>query len=120
MGCETLGLIWTSLLDKLSRNATPNLVSAYLSIGENQCSGCHYSTFTYVCAIKYGATHTNKATFTKRTGMHSGIMTDCNVILKDGRTSGISDVYHSAILHIAAVSHSDRSHIASHHSVKPH
>ena len=54
MGCKTLSLIWTSLLDKLSRNAAPNFMSTYLGIGKNQCSGSHYSmmnTYLYLTKV---------------------------------------------------------------------
>lgn len=120
MSGKTLCLIRASLFDELRWYTAPDFMRTYFRVGKNQRSSRNYSAFTYIRTIKHGAAHTYKASFTERAGMHCSVMTDGDIILKDGRTGGIGHMNHCSILHITAVSHRDRCHIAPHNSVKPH
>ena len=82
--------------------------------------GCNDSTFTNLSTIKNRTAHSDETTFSESTGMNRSIMTDCHIILHNGRTSSVSYMNHRTILHIATVTHSDRGNITSYGSPEPY
>ena len=82
--------------------------------------GCNNGTFTYLSSVKNRAAHTYKTTLSESTGMYRSVMPDCHIILHNGRTSSVGYMNHRTILHIATVTHSDRSNITSYGSPEPY
>ena len=114
-----LCLIRLSLLDELGWNTTPYLVRSDLSVREYEGMGCNDSALSYLSSVKNRTAHAYETALSESTGMNRSIMTDCHVILHNGRTSSIGYVNNSTILHVATITHSDRSNIATNGSPEP-
>ena len=82
--------------------------------------GCNNSTFTNLCSIKNSTAHSDETTFSESTSVYRSIMSDCHIILHYRRTSSVSYMNHRTVLHIATVTHSDRSNITSDGSPEPY
>jgi hypothetical protein len=69
--------------------------------------------------VHHNGPHANEYIVMDGTSMHHGVVPNRYIVANGGGVLLVSAVYDCAVLHVYAVAHFNKMHIASYHGVKP-
>ena len=86
---------------------------------QHEGTGGHDGSLADVGIVEHGGSHADECSPPDGAGVHGGVVAYRHVVLNDGGSHIISDVYAGAVLHVDAVAHPYVGHVAAHHGIEP-